>query len=82
MATYSCTQDGYTVLGDGTRLCGVSGAWSGADPACVPRGMTTYTVLGDRTRLCGVSGAWSGADPVCVPRGMATYIARPSFFLP
>ena len=33
VATYSC-QDGYTQVGDDTRLCVADGTWSGDAPVC------------------------------------------------
>ncbi len=33
-ATYSCTNNGYTLNGDMTRTCLATGDWSGSEPAC------------------------------------------------
>ena len=33
IATYSCNQ-GYNLMGDGTRMCQATGVWSGSAPTC------------------------------------------------
>ena len=32
-ATYLC-DEGYTLVGDGTRICQLTGNWTGTDPIC------------------------------------------------
>ena len=48
-ATYSCDA-GYNLVGDSTRMCQATGAWSGSAPVCEEGelnliGWTTYQLL-------------------------------------
>lgn len=72
-ATYACNT-GYLLVGDATRTCQMSGAWSGAAPTCtlVDCGSlpppTEGTVMTDRTTLGGTATyacneGWRTTDP-------------------
>jgi hypothetical protein len=72
-ATYACNV-GYLLVGDTTRTCQMSGAWSGAAPTCmlVDCGSlpppTEGTVMTDRTTLGGTATyacneGWRTSDP-------------------
>lgn len=72
-ATYACNT-GYLLVGDTTRTCQMSGAWSGAAPTCrlVDCGSlpapTEGTVMTDRTTLGGTATyacneGWRTTDP-------------------
>ncbi len=52
VATYSC-QDGYTLVGDDTRLCVDEGTWSGDAPVC--EGVCTHVYSACYSFYCKTS---------------------------
>lgn len=77
MAVYSCTQEGYNLVGSAQRVCGATSTWSGLEPFCLSelkdayigritaitnQPSTTYIILPISVVDCGVPDISSAGD--------------------